>query len=176
MRVSRASSPRRRRAKPRQLKPSANRERQIPSPFTGLQGQSFDFRHSREGGNPEGTRGSRAESSIRNQARIASDKSLPPLWGKARMGVRRAQARLCGRDARAPIPPTASAVCIPAFAGMTGRGTRRLCQNQDSQDWRDFQDFIVVPTRFSPQPKIPPRRMGMSATIKDAPVKILKIP
>ena len=39
----------------------------------------------------------------RNQVRIASDKSLPPLWGKARMGVRRALARLCGRDARAPM-------------------------------------------------------------------------
>ena len=31
------------------------------------------------------------------QARIVSEKSLPPLWGKARMGVRRTQARLFGR-------------------------------------------------------------------------------
>ena len=30
----------------------------------------------------------------RNQVRIASDKSLPPLWGKARMGVTRASAVL----------------------------------------------------------------------------------
>ena len=38
------------------------------------------------------------------------------------MRVRRAQARLCGRDARAPkaSPPTApAALWIPAFAGMT---------------------------------------------------------
>ena len=52
--------------------------------------------------------------------------SLPPLWGKARMGERRAQARLCGRDARAPraqtcprksIIPDFSPV-IPAKAGI----------------------------------------------------------
>ena len=53
----------------------------------------------------------RAESFIRNQVRIASDKSLPPLWGKARMGVRRALARLCGRDAR--VPRTQAYPCKP---------------------------------------------------------------
>ena len=31
-----------------------------------------------------------AKPAARNQARIASDKSLPPSWGKARMGVSRA--------------------------------------------------------------------------------------
>ena len=66
-----------------------------PFPLYGLAGVGFDSRHSREGGNPEGTRGLRAKSFIRNQVRIASDKSLPPLWGKAKMGARRAQARLC---------------------------------------------------------------------------------
>ena len=58
----------------------------------------FPPRHSREGGNPEGTRGKRTEPNIRSQVRIASDKSLPPLWGKARMGVTRASAALRAGD------------------------------------------------------------------------------
>ena len=39
---------------------------------------------------------------IRNQVQIAVSGSLRPLWEKARMRALRAQARLCGRDARAP--------------------------------------------------------------------------
>ena len=42
-----------------------------------------------------------AKSAIRSQSRIASDKSLPPLRGKARMGVSRAPARV----RRQPTPP-----------------------------------------------------------------------
>ena len=51
-----------------------------------------------------GRGGRRTKSAIRNQVRIATSGSLLPLWEKARMRVRRAQARLrlCGRDARAP--------------------------------------------------------------------------
>ena len=41
-----------------------------------------------------------------NQVQIAAIGSLLPLWEKARMRVRRAPARLCGRDARAPRPQT----------------------------------------------------------------------
>ena len=58
----------------------------------------------REGGNLEGTRGLRAELVIRNQVRIASDKSLPPLWGKARMGVTRASAALADPNLSANLP------------------------------------------------------------------------
>ena len=38
----------------------------------------------------------------RNQVQIAASGSLLPLWEKARVRALRAQARLCGRDARAP--------------------------------------------------------------------------
>ena len=41
-----------------------------------------------------------------NQVQIVAGGSLLPLWEKARMRVRRAPARLCGRDARAPRPQT----------------------------------------------------------------------
>ena len=37
-----------------------------------------------------------AKPATQNQVQIASDKSLPPLWGKARMNARRAQARTAG--------------------------------------------------------------------------------
>ena len=87
-----------------------------PFPLYGLTGVGFDSRHSRESGNPEGTRGLRTKTAAQNQAQIAVNKSLPPLWGKARMGVRRAQARLCGRDARAP--ETQTYPCKP----FTGEG------------------------------------------------------
>ena len=43
-----------------------------------------------------------AKTAARNQVQIATSGSLLPLWEKVRMRVRRAQARLCGRDARAP--------------------------------------------------------------------------
>ena len=39
---------------------------------------------------------------IRNQASNAAGGSPLPLWERARVRVSRAQARLCGRDARAP--------------------------------------------------------------------------
>ena len=57
-----------------------------------------------------------AKPATRNQVQIASDKSLPPLRGKARMGERRAQAWLCGRDARAP-----RCVKLPLSAHKGGR-------------------------------------------------------
>ena len=50
---------------------------------------------------------------------------VSPLWERASARARRALARLCGRDARAPNGRrrTASAnLWIPAFAGMTGEG------------------------------------------------------
>ena len=52
-------------------------------------------------------RGCRTEPATRNQVQTAVSGSLLPLWEKARMRVRRAQARLCGRDARAPRDATA---------------------------------------------------------------------
>ena len=98
----------------------------LPSSLTGLQGRV-----------------------CRNQARIAVNKSLPPLWayrgrftenkpkpkptypfplygGRLGWGCR-AQARICGRDARAPraanlTPEQPPPLWIPAFAGMTDGG------------------------------------------------------
>ena len=80
-----------------------------------------------------------------NQVKIAVSGSPLPLRERARVRVSRAQARLCGRDARAPRSQTypckpikgegirwlvfvldfgmsdlAATVRIPAFAGMTG--------------------------------------------------------
>ena len=43
-----------------------------------------------------------AKPAIRNQVQIAVDGSPLPSRERARVRVRRAQARLCGRDARAP--------------------------------------------------------------------------
>ena len=40
----------------------------------------------------------------RNQLQTPANGSPLPLWERARVRARRAQARLCGRDARAPIP------------------------------------------------------------------------
>ena len=40
---------------------------------------------------------------IRNQARIPTSGSPLPSWERARVRVRRALARLCGRDARVPL-------------------------------------------------------------------------
>ena len=59
-----------------------------------------------------------AKFATRNQVQTEANGSLPPLWEKARMGARRAQARL----SRAQIPALYAALRIPAFAGMTGGG------------------------------------------------------
>ena len=52
---------------------------------------------------PRGRGERRTKLAIRNQVRIAASGSLLPLREKARMSARRAQARLRGRDARAPV-------------------------------------------------------------------------
>ena len=64
-----------------------------------------------------------ARPSTRNQARIATNGSPLPLWERARVRVSRAQARHCGRDARAPrgailAPASALYPVIPAKAGI----------------------------------------------------------
>ena len=69
------------------------------------------------------------ESITRNQVRIAVDKSPLPLWERARVRVRRAPARLRGRDARAPRQPN-----LPLQA-LYGRGLgraalARLCKRE----------------------------------------------
>ena len=59
---------------------------------------AFSPRHSRESGNSQaGEQPSRPKPSAERSRRIPL-----PLWEKVRMRARRAQARLCGRDARAP--------------------------------------------------------------------------
>ena len=105
-----------------------------PFPLYGLAGVGFNFRHSRENGNPEGTRGLPAESSIRNQVRTAVDKSLPPLWGKARMGVSRASA--VGAFVRIRIYRIcqASASFAIVLTGFSVMAKIAFCQNQDLQD------------------------------------------
>jgi len=59
---------------------------------------------------------------IRNQAPRSASGSPLPLWERARVRVRRAQARRCGRDARAPSVhyQTHSQISpvIPAKAGI----------------------------------------------------------
>ena len=80
---------------------------QPADPFSlyGLIGVGFEIhlspRHSRESGNPEGA----AKPASRNQVQIATSGSPLPLRERARVRVRRAPARLCGRDARAPRQP-----------------------------------------------------------------------
>ena len=49
---------------------------------------------------------------VRNQAPSVDSGSLLPSWEKARMRVRRAQARRCGRDARAPMYAKPSSVSL----------------------------------------------------------------
>ena len=71
-------------------------------------------RHPRESGD---------KPAARNQARIAANGSLLPLWEKARMRVRRAQARLCGRQ-ESPAP------VIPAKAGIQRVAAKPAARNQ----------------------------------------------
>ena len=99
----------------RHPKSSTNSSQRIPSPFMGLQGEvnakfnvaivaptlpiwtpTFPL------STPvipakAGIHTLAARTATRNQAQIAAIGSLLPLWEKARMRVRRAQARLCGR-------------------------------------------------------------------------------
>ena len=87
-------------------KPAIPNQAQIPTSGSPLPSRAyrdrFGFSSFRRTQEPGGRGERRAKSAIRNQARTASSGSLLPLWEKARMRVRRAQARLCGRDARAP--------------------------------------------------------------------------
>ena len=64
-----------------------------------------------------------AKFAIRNQVQIAVIGSPLPLWERARARVRRAQARLCGRDARAPraSPNVARRAVDSRFRGNDGR-------------------------------------------------------
>ena len=66
----------------------------------GLAGAGWDFRPVIPA--KAGIRTVEAKFATRNQVQTADNGSLPTSRGKARMGERRAQARLCGRDARAP--------------------------------------------------------------------------
>ena len=90
-----------------------------------------------------GREGQRTKSAIRNQARIAVSGSLLPSWEKARMRVRRAQARLCGRDARAPRPQTYP--CKGA-AGELGGGAAGLARESRTRRRSNSVDgaFAVV--------------------------------
>ena len=94
-------------------------------------------------------------SAIRNQVQIPTSGSLLPLWKKARMRVRRAQARLCGRDARAPRaqPTLISALypVIPAKAGIQTLAVRSAIRNQ-----------VQIPTSGSLLPSWEKARMRVS--------------
>ena len=112
-------------------KPVARNQVQIPTSGSlslyGLTGVGLAFRSS--GGHRNRERGERrSKLAIRNQVRIAACGSLLPLWEKARMRVRRAQARRCGRDARAPSPPFSPV--IPAKAGIQTLATKPVARNQ----------------------------------------------
>ena len=96
-----------------------------PFPFYGLIGVGFEIhlspRHSRESGNPEGA----AKPASRNQVQIATSGSPLPLRERARVRVSRAQARLCGRDARVPGAQT-----YPSVRGWGGDcGGKRPARN-----------------------------------------------
>ena len=84
--------------------PEIKYKSQPADPFSlyGLTGVGLAFRRSGGHRNLGDMGKSRTKSAIRNQVQIAVSGSLLPLWEKARMRVRRALARLCGRDARAP--------------------------------------------------------------------------
>ena len=74
-----------------------------------------------------------AKPATRNQARTEAGGSLLPSWEKARMRVRRACARLCGRDARAPgdaARPAIPALWIPAKAGIQRVAAEPAIRNQ----------------------------------------------
>ena len=88
----------------RHPKSGINANRRIPSPFDGLTRVVFEFRRFSGCWNLGGRGEQRTGSAIRNQVQIAVIGSLLPLWEKARMRVRRAQARLCRRDFGANLP------------------------------------------------------------------------
>ena len=72
-------------------------------------------------------RGWRTKPASRNQVQIAASGSLLPLWEKARMRVRRAQARLCGREfRRKPTSVSPSWERARARRAQARLGVRRL--------------------------------------------------
>ena len=86
----------------------------------------------------------RAKFAIRNQVRIPTSGSLLPLWEKARMRVRRAQARLRRRDARAPGGASPSTDLSLAIFAWTPLETR-LPQNPGLlQPARDALEYIAT--------------------------------
>ena len=74
-------------------------------------------------------RGWRTKPASRNQVQIAASGSLLPLWEKARMRVRRAQARLCGREFRrkpTPVSPSHGRGLGRVRRAQARLGVRRL--------------------------------------------------
>ena len=94
-----------------------------------------------------GIRTVEAKFATRNHVQIEANGSLPPLRGKARMGDRRAQARLRGRDARAPRLQTFP--CKPFKGeGWDGGDARKPAMGADALAFCEFHrsDFSASAT------------------------------